>query len=67
MKFVVFSFQCMVNIKTILYKLQTLYYKTNYKLCTTNSVLQTVQKKGPCMMAETFMRQSPFSVELIYP
>lgn len=56
MKFVVFSFQCMVNIKTILYKLQT-----------TNSVLQTVQKKGPCMMAETFMRQSPFSVELIYP
>lgn len=54
MKFVVFSFQCMVNIKTILYKLQTLY-------------LQTVQKKGPCMMAETLMRQSPFSVELIYP
>ena len=53
----------MVNIKTILYKLQTLYYK----LCTTNSVLQTVQKKGPCMMAETFMRQSPFSVKLIYP
>ena len=27
MKFVVFSFRCMVNIKTILYKLQTLYYK----------------------------------------